>query len=60
MNPEHATGERRLLGGEQGAACVGPAGSWLYPGAGLEVGVQHLGQESMGHHVFLAVCCAVP
>lgn len=41
-----------------GAACVGPPGSWFYPGADLEVGVQHLGQDSVGHHVFLAVCSA--
>lgn len=59
MNLGQATGERRLLGGAQGAACVRPS-EILSMETSLEVGVQHLGQESKGHYIFLAVYCAAP
>lgn len=45
MNLGQATGERRLLGGAQGAACVRPS-EILSMDTSLEVGVQHLGQEA--------------
>lgn len=35
-------------------ACVRPSGSRSFPGPGLEVGMQHLGQEKWGLLCFLS------
>lgn len=36
------------------AACVRLSGSWAFPGPGLQVGMQHLGQEKRGLLCFLS------